>query len=533
MTKKFFSILLCLLLFVAFVPTTVLAAQPQISAVTATSANVDTIPTLYGSLKIPSFTITQGSPAYITASDANLRWQKNIGGVWTNQDTGRFTPGEWRISASLRLDGDGALQYDFAQNLTFKVNGKSWTVETPNNYGTYSFAWVYSPSFTIVDDPNVQPPVAVESVHMVLNGYTPGAAAASATVSTDANVTVEILGFLEAIDSNGDGEPDATEAVTGNFASGKLYVAGLKIAAKPGYDISELTIETVTLDRALAPMLCQYDDEEEVFVGMYILSDAMQYTVTFETNGGNTVQPVTVGGGTAIKEPAEPTRAYYAFAGWYSDEALTTPFDFENTPITAHTTLYAKWTPSPVGGMFLMTIDLNGGINVMSMPLSGEIPACETMYFTDDIGEFITPPVGKVLAGYEINGMPYDPEIGHLVAENFTLKLLWKNADQAAVGWQLIYGAWYYCDAFGVPVKGWLNDGGTWYYMDWSGAMQTGWVLDGNTWYYMNASGAMQTGWVLDGNTWYYMNASGAMQTGWIHDGIGWYFLNASGAWVQ
>ena len=423
--KRMLSILLCFVILVGLMPITVSAAQQEISAVVATSSNLDTIPTLYGFLKIPTFNITQGVPAYITASDANLRWQKKIGGVWTNQDTGRFTPGEWRISTSLRLDNDGALQYDFAQNLTFEVNGKSWTVETPNNHGEYSFAWVYSPAFTIVDDPNVQPPIAVESVHMVLNGYTPGAAAASATVTTDANVTVEVLGFLVAIDSNGDGQPDASEQVMGNFASGEMYAVALQIKAKPGYDISGLTMENVSLDRALVLLLGQFDSEEDAFSGMFMLGDATQYTVNFETNGGSAIQSETVGGGTKLTKPADPTKAYYAFDGWYSDSNLTQAFDF-NTPINADTTLYAKWTPSPVGGMFLMTIDLNGGTS--TMPLTGEVPANTTMYFIDNLNGHVIPPSGKVLAGYEVDGVPYDPAVGHLVTQNFTLKLLWKDA---------------------------------------------------------------------------------------------------------
>ena len=424
---RFLSLLLCVTLVIGLMPITAIAAQQEISAVVATSSNLEAIPKLYGSLKTPTFTLTQGSPAYINASTRNLNWQKNIEGVWTNQYSGYFTPGEWRISTSLRLDGDGALHYDFAQNLTFEVNGAEWIVETPGNHGEYSYAWVYSPVYTIVDDPNMQPPVAVETVHMVLNGYAPGAAIASATVTTDANVTVEVLGFIEAIDTDGDGQPDTPEAATGNFVSGKLYAVALQIKAKPGYDISGLTLEKVFLDRAVTPIMGEYSDDEEVFAGMCMLTDAMQYTVTFETNGGSEIQPVSVGRGGAVAEPTAPTKAYYAFAGWYSDSELTQEFDF-NTPISGDTTLYAKWTPSPVGGMFLMTIDLNGGIIEMAMPLIGEVPANETMFFTDDLGGYVVHPDGKVFAGYEIDGVPYNPAEGHLVTQNFTLKLLWEDS---------------------------------------------------------------------------------------------------------
>ena len=409
---------------------TITSSRQVISDVVATSSDLDTIPTLYRLLKIPTFTVTQGAPAYINATTSNLRWQKNVDGVWTNQDSGRFTPGEWRISSSLRIDGTDGYYYELGNPTTLTVNGQAWTVENngkPSVHPNYSHANILSPVFTIVDDPNVQPPVPVESVHMVLNGYTPDAAAASATVTTDANVTVEVLGFLEGIDSNGDGQPDTTKPVTGNFASGKLYVVGLKIKAKSGYDISGLTAQNVSLDRSIMDMFEENVIDDETFSGTYMLGDAMQYTVTFETNGGSAIQPVLVGGGGVAKEPAAPTKAYFAFAGWYSDSGLTQAFDF-NTPITGDITLYAKWTPSPVSGMFLMTIDLNGGTNVTSSPLISEVPANVTMYFTDDLNGQVIPPSGKVLAGYEINGVPYNPGTGHLVTQNFTLKLLWKDA---------------------------------------------------------------------------------------------------------
>ena len=103
--------------------------------------------------------------------------------------------------------------------------------------------------------------------------------------------------------------------------------------------------------------------------------------------------------------------------------------------------------------------------------------------------------------------------------------------NNAAVKGQWIQdGNWYYLNAEGVMVTGWLNDRGTWYYMNQSGAMQTGWLNDRGTWYYLNASGAMQTGWLNDNGTWYYLNASGAMQTGWLNDNGTWYFLQSNGA---
>lgn len=52
----------------------------------------------------------------------------------------------------------------------------------------------------------------------------------------------------------------------------------------------------------------------------------------------------TVTEGFAIAEPAKPVINGYAFVGWYSDEALTTKYDFSQTVFT-DVTLYAKLYP--------------------------------------------------------------------------------------------------------------------------------------------------------------------------------------------
>ncbi len=67
------------------------------------------------------------------------------------------------------------------------------------------------------------------------------------------------------------------------------------------------------------------------------------HTVTFNSNGGSEVSSATVENGETVTQPADPTKASYTFAGWYSDEELTTAYVF-STPVTADITLYAKWT---------------------------------------------------------------------------------------------------------------------------------------------------------------------------------------------
>ena len=403
------------------------SSKQVISDVVATSSDLDIIVSLYGLLKIPNFTVTEGAPAYINASTSNLRWQKKIDGIWTNQDNGRFTPGEWRISSSLRIDGTNAYHYELGNPTTLTVNGQAWTVENngkPSVHPNYSHANIVSPTFTIVDDPNVQPPISVPSVDMILNGYQEGSQISAATVETDAMVDVELLGFLEVIDDNKDGQPDNVSQATGAFKKDTVYAIVISLRAKNGYDISGLTAQSVSLDRSLLDMVEELEDYV-AFNCIYLLDDIVRYTVTFETNGGSTISSIQVSKGKTLPPITDPTRAYYAFDGWYNDVALTQAFDL-NTPITADTTLYAKWTPSPIKGMFLMTIDFNGGTS--TMPSSGEVPVNTPIYFNPQIESVVTPPNGKVLAGFEIDGVPYSFGDEYLVTQNFTLKFLWKDA---------------------------------------------------------------------------------------------------------
>ena len=71
------------------------------------------------------------------------------------------------------------------------------------------------------------------------------------------------------------------------------------------------------------------------------------YTVTFDTNGGSAVDPVTVDAGSTVTKPAAPMKSGHNFGGWYKDSTLQTPWNFANDTVTADTTLYAKWTANP------------------------------------------------------------------------------------------------------------------------------------------------------------------------------------------
>lgn len=72
------------------------------------------------------------------------------------------------------------------------------------------------------------------------------------------------------------------------------------------------------------------------------IEDDTKYIVHFDSRGGSQVEDKEVTSGNSVAKPANPTNGNLIFEGWYEDQTLTIPFDF-NTPITTNVTLYARW----------------------------------------------------------------------------------------------------------------------------------------------------------------------------------------------
>ena len=123
-------------------------------------------------------------------------------------------------------------------------------------------------------------------------------------------------------------------------------------------------------------------------------------TITFDTNGGSEIAPITQEYGTVLLPPVAPTKDYYEFDGWYSDELLTKKYIFSTMP-DRDFTLYAKWTPV----VYEITYVLNGGINDSSNPA----------VYTVESNTITLLPAEKL--GYEFIGWFTDAEFTSAVQE--------------------------------------------------------------------------------------------------------------------
>lgn len=66
----------------------------------------------------------------------------------------------------------------------------------------------------------------------------------------------------------------------------------------------------------------------------------VKYTVSFNSNGGNTIASLSVEKGKPVSKPANPTKAGYTFEGWYHGSTL---YNF-GSGVTSNLTLTAKWS---------------------------------------------------------------------------------------------------------------------------------------------------------------------------------------------
>ena len=127
--------------------------------------------------------------------------------------------------------------------------------------------------------------------------------------------------------------------------------------------------------------------------------DINQYTIDFDTNGGSDIAPITQDYGTEITAPDNPTRKGYAFRGWDKEIPETMP--------AGNITVKAQWEIN----QYTITFDTNGGSEIVPI--------------TQDYGTEITVPDNPTRKGYTFKG--WDKEIPETMpAENMTVKAQWK-----------------------------------------------------------------------------------------------------------
>lgn len=108
---------------------------------------------------------------------------------------------------------------------------------------------------------------------------------------------------------------------------------------------------------------------------LYANYQKKKVTITFDTNGGNTINPLEGEIASPLTKPEDPKKDGYKFAGWYQDKNLTKLYTFEKFP-EKDITLYAKWTLED----YTINYNLNGGQNNENNPTTYNKEEIKTLY---------------------------------------------------------------------------------------------------------------------------------------------------------
>lgn len=89
----------------------------------------------------------------------------------------------------------------------------------------------------------------------------------------------------------------------------------------------------------------------------------VEYTVSFDSQGGGGLSPVKVPEGSKVTKPGDPVKEGETFLGWYKENTYATVWNFDKDVVTQNLTLYARWA-KPEQQVYTVSFETNGGSEV-------------------------------------------------------------------------------------------------------------------------------------------------------------------------
>ncbi len=293
-------------------------------------------------------------------------------------------------------------------NITDVVDGKPSNVSQDDFQVNVNIYNVFSVSATSADEKmgsvTIEPSVAeVESGTTITAKATPvaGYEFVNWTAGETAVSTANPYSF----------ELTAATALTANFKAIKypvLFKNGEDVVQEGNLDYaSEITAPETDPTKTGYTFLGWYNGETKFVKGATVPVDGVtytakwqinQYTITFDTDGGSEIAPITQDYNSEVTKPADPTKTGYTFSAW--DQVIPATMPAENI------TLKAIWTINK----YTITFDTDGGSEVAPI--------------NQDYNSEVTKPADPTKTGYTFSG--WDKEIpATMPAENITVKAQW------------------------------------------------------------------------------------------------------------
>ena len=305
----------------------------------------------------------------------------------------------WRSSNALSVLGNGSLTLNNALTLGQYTQYGGGSVTMTDGLTAYNLS-IDSGSLTVTGDPQAITlrDQAIGKLYMgdgvrLFTGSSAQDAAEAAVPQLPGKAYVRIANAWDVTYQPGTyGTGDAVTDI--KFYNDALALKG-KLFTRTGH--TQVGWATVDGGEKVYGLDAVYTQNEALT--LYPVWNTNKYTITFDTNGGSEIAPITQDYGTAITAPADPTREGYTFIGW--DKAIPATMPAENVTVTA------QWEIN----RYTVTFDTAGGSEIAPI--------------TQDYGTAIAAPADPTREGYTFIG--WDREIpANMPAENVTLTAQWE-----------------------------------------------------------------------------------------------------------
>ena len=151
-------------------------------------------------------------------------------------------------------------------------------------------------------------------------------------------------------------------------------------------------------------------------VAIIIMKNNKKYTITFDTQGGNTIEAIEVKANETLVLPKNPEKEGYIFLHWVDEEDKPVSNNFK---VTKDMKLIATWA-EPTQEVVTVSFNTDGGNTISSITVIK--------------GEKITLPENPTKEGYNFkewvyeNGEQFKTEA--IIEENITLKAIWEKVEE-------------------------------------------------------------------------------------------------------
>lgn len=229
-------------------------------------------------------------------------------------------------------------------------------------------------------------PMIVNAVDYVNDS---GAVAQNEQLTVGTEIRAQGIAYL---DGNGNTLATGTQS-----SGGWQTIADYPGELPAGKKFTHWLVQSVSAE--MTPAESGYGDVRyPVLVTLSPVFETISYTITFNTDGGSEIAPITQAFGTEVTAPAEPSKTGHTFAGW--DQEIPATMPAENMTITA------LWSIN----QYTITFDTAGGNEIAPI--------------TRDYGAAVTAPGAPTKENYYFAG--WDQEIPATIpAENLTITAKW------------------------------------------------------------------------------------------------------------